>query len=337
MGCFDNIVTVNGTCNDEVSESGITLLDVGISIAELNDYITSDYASGADLGVSKIKFARKLIVNEIYKHFQDKFIARSVINSQVVGYQQDNMIPVAGITDTLKGLEIRSCNEDSYTSLYISSISLFTNYTGDIDVYVYDLKQNKLLDTITVTTEAGKISKKFINKSYDSGRLNMDLIFVYNSTGINSYKTYPKHNGCRDCNTDGTSFLNKYIKAGGVNILDSADKIKSNLVYQDDTAGMSITYSINCDYENWLCTIKHLIALPLAYKAAELIMEYALHSSDRVNSRKILDTETIEVRRQHYATKYYESKNSIIKNITLPTDSKCFKCRQPIRTATILP
>lgn len=337
MGCFDNLVTVKGTCNDEVSESGITLLDVGISNAELNDYITEDYASGAELGESKIDFARKIMVAEIYKHFQDKFIARSIIDGQVIGHQSDNMTAIAGVANTLKGLEIKSCNEDSYTALYISSISLFTNYTGDIDVFVYDLKQNKLLDTITVTTVAGQISKKFINKTYDSGRLNMDLIFVYDSTGISSYKTYPKHNGCTDCNSDGTSFLNRYLKAGGVSILSANDKIKSNLTYQDDCAGMSITYSINCDYENWLCTIKHLVALPLAYKAAELIMEYALHSSDRVNSRKILNTETIEARRQHYQTKYFESKNSLIKNMKLPTDSKCFKCREAVRTVTILP
>lgn len=337
MGCFDNIVTVQGTCNDEVSESGITLLDIGISLNELNDYITSDYPNGQALGDSKISFARKLIVNEIYKHFQDKFIAKSVIDGQVVGYQSDNMSVISGTANTLKGVEIKTCTEDSYTSFYISSISLFTDYTGDVDVFVYDLKQNKLLDTIVIACVAGQISKTFINKTYNSGRLDMDIIICYDTTAINSYKTYPKLNGCTDCNSSGTSYLNKYLKAGGINILSASDKINENLSYQTDTAGISLTYSLNCDYENWLCTIKHLIALPLAYKAAELIMEYALHSSDRVNSRKILDTETIEARRQHYATKYYESKNSIIKNMTLPTDSKCFKCRQPLRTATILP
>lgn len=337
MGCFDNLVTVEGTCSDETSASEITLLDIGISVNELNDYVTDDYESGQAMAESKITFARKLMVNEIYKHFQDKFIARSVLDGQVVGYQADNMVLVNGTAGTLKGMEIRTCTEDSYTSFYVSSISLFTDFTGNVDVLVYDLKQNKLLDTITIATTANQISKTFVNKTYNSGRLDMDIIFVYDSSTVNSYKTYTKLGNCSDCNSDGTSFLNKYLRAGAVSILSVDDKVRENLDYINDTGGMSITYALNCDYENWMCTIKHLIAMPLAYKAAELIMEYALHSSDRVNSRKILDTERIETRRQFYATKYYEYKNSIIKNMKLPTDSKCFSCRQPVRTITMLP
>ena len=66
-------------------------------------------------------------------------------------------------------------------------------------------------------------------------------------------------------------------------------------------------------------------------------MEFSLHSSDRNNSKTIIDVEKNEGRMNFYADKYKESIENVLKNMRLPTDSKCFMCREKNKTVTMLP
>ena len=86
-------------------------------------------------------------------------------------------------------IEVELCNLNSFVDFYLSELSVHVTSTGNVDVLVYDLFQNKLLDTITVAAIANEVVTVFPNKTYSSDRKNLNLIFVYDSTGVNSIQT----------------------------------------------------------------------------------------------------------------------------------------------------
>lgn len=337
MSCFTDYITVSGSCEDETSTSGYSLKDIGITLSELNQLVTKDYKNGKVLGEEKIDFSIKQVENNVFNHFAQKFRSNSILDGQRIGYHQPNMQLVSGIAATSKGLEIEMCNNDSFVDIYISEISLFLNHTGDVAVKVYDLKQNKLLDTITISAVAGQIVTSYVNKTYSSERYDLDLAIIYDSTGIDSYKTELKNGGCASCGGGAPTWVSPYFKARGIKVTTASDKINSNLTGMAETGGLAIQYNVNCNYRSWLCSIRNMLALPILYKAGESIMEFALHNSDRLNSKTILDLEKIDSRWNLYASKYQNSIESILKNMKLPSDSRCFDCREKSKTVVMLP
>lgn len=338
MACFDDYITVEGNCSDGTPGSGYTLKDIGITLTELNQIVTRDFKNGKTLGEEKIEFAIKYIANDIFNHFAGKFRSSSILDNQRIGYPQSNLQTVAAIAATSKGIEIEMCNNDSFVDIYISEVSLFLNYTGNVSVKIYDLHQNKLLDTITVAAVANQISTSFVNKTYTSDRRDLNLAIIYDASTIDSFKTDLKNGGCSDCAGGGSaSWVSPYFKARGIKIANASDKIKSNLVGMAETGGLAIQYNINCNYNAWLCSIRNMIALPILYKSGEALMEFALHNSDRLNSKTILDLDNVEARWKLYQEKYISTLQNILKNIKLPSDSRCFDCREKNKTVTMLP
>jgi hypothetical protein len=337
MACFTDYITVDGSCSDNTSQSTYTLKDIGITLSELNEIVTKDYKNGKTLGEEKISFAIKQVENNIHNHFASKFRSNSILDNQRIGFQQPNLQSVVPLAAYSKGIEIEMCSNDSFVDVYISEISLFTNTTGNIDVKIYDIFQNKLLDTITVNCVAGEITTAFVNKTYSSDRKNLNIALIYDSTGVTSFKTQVKQGSCSTCTDGAPTWVSPYFKARGIKIDNTLDVIKSSLKGIAETGGLSLQYNVNCNYNAWICSIRNMLALPVLYKSGEQLMEFILHNSDRLNSTTILDLEKVEARWKMYAEKYQSSIDSILKNIKLPSDSKCFDCREKSKTVTMLP
>ena len=336
MGCFDNIIGIKGICNEFTPTSGLYLNDIGIDIDELNAIVTRAYASGEDLFDTKVSFAIKLITQNIHNHLADKYKAVSVLKGQRLGYFQDNLSLINGSAGNLKGIEVEFCNDHSYVDLFISELSLLVDFTGSVDVKVYDLIRDKLMDTITVATTANKIATVYPFKTYKSSRRHLDIIFVYDSSTINSNKTYLKQSSCTNCGS-GSTYSNAYLTAKSVTIPSASEKIKDNLTQVGDTGGMSLVYNLSCNHEDWLCSISNTIGLPILYKTAAEIMEFGIHNSSRTNSNTMIDYGKMKERFDYYNSQFIESFESTMKNIQLPSDERCFHCNQKSKNVIILP
>lgn len=335
MSCFDNVITVKGGCNPVDSTSGYYINSL-VSLDELNAFVQKDYADGEALAVDKINFAISQIQSTIYSHFAHKYKANSLLDGMRVGFSSDNLQSISGTANTYKGINLELCNTQSFLDVHISTLSLQLNVTQSVDVKVIDLISGKIIDTITVSAVSGKIVTVTVGKTYKADRRRLNLIFVYDTTGINSYKhTINNTGGCSDCG--GNMYSNSYITYRGINIPTASSYIKSNLDTQGDTAGMSIVYSVSCNHSDWLCTFSNLIALPILYKAAAEIMEYARLQSGRSNSKTFINEEKLKERQDLYEFKYREQLDNIIKNIKLPSDRQCFECNPLSKHAIMLP
>jgi len=333
--CFKNIISYKGACETTVPFGGFYTDDVGISLKECDDYACGQYQTGKQLLEAKIQFATDYVRRTILNHFSPNFVAASLIESKRLGQFQDNLAMIAGSAGTLGGIHVELDNETSHYNLYVQDISLQLDYTGDVTVKVYDLIQNKELDSFVVACVANEISQKYINKTYSSDRKKLDLIFVYD-TGVGSSNTTTlQYSGCGSCS--GYKYWNPYLNAWGITIPSSDTKVKGNVDIQSHTSGMSINYSVNCNTENWLCSMAQWTVLPILYKAAAEVMFFSVNITDRQNSKTDIDRERNRERMDNYLNEFNVQLQNAVSKIKPPKGDPCIICNSTMKTAIVLP
>lgn len=336
--CFEDIISLRGTCDDITPTSGLWINDVGVSLQELNELVTEDYKDGYELFQKKLAFSTEEVTKLVHSQLQPKYKSRSVIQNQRVGFYSDNLVQVPAIAGFFKLLQLELINYDSYLDLFVSEISLQLDYTGNVDISVFNLLTGTLVDTITVPCVADQISTVYPNKTYKSNRHRLNLIFAYDSTGKTSNTTHLLSSGnCSGC-TAKNGYSNQYARLSSGKMDTTLPKIKSNILPINETGGMSMVYSLSCDHKSWLCSIQNVIALPILWKTAAAIMEHGLNISplEQMTTRS-QNAHLLEARKKEYLDKFYESFNSVIQNIVLPSDEKCFICNAKIKHLSMIP
>lgn len=333
--CFSGVIGYKGNCATTTGSSGLYIEDIGITAKECDLYINSEYRNGDEFISDKIDFATTLVRKTIGNHFASYINTKSLIDSKMLGHYQDSLSLKSGSANTLGGMSVTLHNTNSYYNLFVNSISLQLSTTQNVDVLVYNLVTGELLDTLTISCVANKISTSYVNKTYSSSKRKLDLIFVYDTEGLSSNTCQMDSAGCSTCN--GFTYKNGYVTAQPVYMTESDSKIRSSLTASPHTYGLSVNYSIQCSLDNWLCELSHLVALPILYKAGIEIMQYAILYSNRQNSSVNIDAERNKERLEMYKQAYNESLDSTIKKINMPKYDTCFKCDEYLKSSIILP
>lgn len=333
MSCFDDIIGIGG-CDEGTPSSGYYLRDAGVSIDELNMFAGVEYESGQDLAEKKITFATKIITNNIYTKFKERFIAKSFLENQRLGFFQENKSLKTSAAEW-RGVELELKNTDNYIDVYIDKIEFFSNYTGNVSVVVKDVIQNKTLDTFVVAAIAGEIVSKTIDTTYKSEKKKLHLFVGYNATGIDVYNTQLVDGGCSGCTQGAYVSCNNWLRSRAV-YSESSTVLEENLKGLSHTGGLSLVYSMKCNHEDWLCNYRNDIALVVCYKACEEIMNYAMNQTSRTNN-KTIDRDFLGERMIHYSNKYHESFENLIGNINTPKDNNCFVCNEKIKSRVMTP
>ena len=332
--CWDNFIGVDSTCTP-ISGSGYNFIDVGISKSELDSYIGAEFENGQELAQNKVNFAAKSVQSVLNTSFGGKFKIASLLDNQRVGVFQDNKIQDAAAAGTLKGIQLEVCNTQSYLNFNLTAISLQVENTGPVDVDIYDLIQDKLLDTVTVDTVAGQIVRIPVNFSYLANRQKLNLFIGYNAT-FPSYRTNVYQGGCSSCNGSDWRFSSKYVRNQAGTIGVASPKLDQNVDSSNNTGGLSIEYGVSCDFSQWMCSIKASVALAVLYRASEMIMSYAL-SQKQWNSNTAIRREDVKERKKEYGDEFKMQMAEVLSNMTIPTDSTCFQCDGPAKTTLKLP
>ncbi|OQA07028.1 MAG: hypothetical protein BWY67_01823 [Bacteroidetes bacterium ADurb.Bin397] len=330
MECFDDLVGVRGLCNETTPKSEIYLDDVGLTKQDLLAFIPPQYSNLEDYFSKRSQFAYKTIATEIYNHFRSKYLAYSLIDSHRLGYFNQSLTTNLGAN--FRGINMQFTQSGGFYSFTISEINLYLNYTGDVDVVIYDLYQNKLLHTVTVPCVSGKISTAYIHKQFESQKRPANIFIGYNSDGITAINTPIKSGLC--CGK--TSCDNSYMTAQGAEI--DGTFITSNMDTINQTAGVSLVYSVECDHLSWICSHGKALSIPAAYKIAEIVTTDALlhNGGERASNSHTIDKDELEKRALFFSRKYNETVGNLLSNMQLPSN-KCFQCNSPSRTVIALP
>lgn len=333
MACFDNIVSLRELCTVPDPQT-FYLNQIGLTLTQVEDLMTSDYSSAQNFVDEKSAFAVRLVQSEVHSLMTPTYRANSLLASSRVGYEaaQKLLITQSGMV----GVEVKVTNQSSFVDFTISDISLFLDFTGTVNLLVYDLLQGKLLGTLVCTSISGEIVTTYETITVSSARKNLHLWIGYDSDAdsIGSYKTVT-HTGCSSCS--GFTFSNRFIRATGASIETpfTAGQIDS----LTHTAGISFNFSVGCNHYDWICIHRAALGLPILYRTGMEIMNHALTAAlgQRTVNMTTVSKEQLEETQSFYTAKYNETMRSIMNAMRPPSDTNCFHCSQGIKSVTTLP
>lgn len=334
--CFTNIIVLDSLCSGDAPTSGIYASRAGITRNYLSNILTKDFRNEEHLFNEKLALAIDTVVNEVHSILQPKYKATSVVNNFRAGIFYENQVEIDAYTG-YKGILFNINDERSCLDLLVSELSLFINYTGTVEVKVFDLMQNKLLDTMNVNTYAGEIRTIYPIEKFIQNRKKQQLYFAYDATGKPSYKTILRTDSCASCSD---FFLeNTYERIGSFKLGLAEDAIYSNLVAASDTGGMSIVHSLQCNHNEWLCSFVNLMSYPILYKTASLLHEHALLATPntRSNTTVGLNADLVQKSLDFSELKYREWVDNKIHSMSIPNDETCFKCKSTSQHKIVMP
>lgn len=327
LDCLSGLVVVKG-CGSNPASSFIQQLP-GISIPEIDVAINTDHVNAKAFLEQQIDSAIEYVIQDVNQNLSLKHDLKTFIENDSVGVWQEDKEIDAAEAGYLVGLRIK-IDYTPYLKLFLNRIKLFVNNTGTVPVYIYDLIQGKLLDTINVDTVAGEVVVAEINKEYYTQKQRLHLFIGYESS-FDSYKTNLSNaDDCGNC-----MYSNSYITFQTSKILTGAAKILDNIETNTRTAGISLTYSLSCSFEEYLCSIRNLLALPVKYKAGAMIMQQ-LKLSKRPNPLVTAYKGDNEAMEAFYEAEYSKQMKNIFKNMRMPK-SICFECNPQTKSVVVLP
>jgi hypothetical protein len=330
MDCFRNLIQVRDLCNVPLPKSGIYVDDVGVSLNDIEAFITYQYNNAADYFNARVDHAVREMTNTIYNYFQGQYNATSLVDSHRLGVYNGSTLLKPGAN--YRGIQMLFNQSDTFFKVSIGEVSLLVDQTTTVTVEVWDLRQNKLLDQIDIATVAGQISTGYLHKSFDSSKQPLNLFIGYDASSIGSYYTQIKSGLC--CGK--ISCNNSYVSAYGVEV-DGAF-YDANATGINHTSGLSVVYDIACDHKSWICSHAESLALPLAYKTAEILVSDAAYntSGERSTNHHTVNIDDLKERLAFYERKYKEVMTNWLSNMQVP-NNRCFQCNTPVRHKIMLP
>lgn len=338
MSCLDNLVGVRG-CGSESYDFYVNDL-TGIKIPEFDRAVSQEHTNASAALQGIVEFATKYVERTASNFLGTKYQLKSFIENNVLGYYYEDKEEIAAQPTYLTGYEIR-IDSIPYLNFFIQGLNLFVNTTGTVNVVIYDLIQGKLVKTIPVSAVAGEIvTVNDIDFSYPTNKQRLHLFIGYTSA-CSSYKTsylppYASLSSSENCNdrTCGT-YRNGYIYFRSAKILSSAAKQNSSLESNTYGSGLSINYSLQCSFTEVMCNARNLFALPILYKAGELIMKELKHS------KRLTGVVTVYAKDHDELMKDCEEEfgkqiQDVLLNMQLP-NSECFSCTPQVKTIVRTP
>jgi hypothetical protein len=330
LDCLDNIIGIDRTCAGETPISGLYVQDLsGIDLRVADSVVGSDYASGVRLLKDKIDFAKNLMLAEMRADLGSKVKYGTIVENVNIGYFSENKT-IPSQVGFLKGIKI-TVKDYPYFELFIQSISVLATEDKSIEVYVYDLITGQLLDTIEVETIANQEVNVVLGKKYYSQRKSLNL-FVCTSSELSSNQARLNKTHCLGCSS---SVSNAYTSLSFGTIAVGSPVLDKNISSGTSTGGLSVSYSLGCSLEPYLCNMAGVLGFPLLYKTGYVIMDEAVNTS-RLNGLVLNKKDDWEALRERYEAMYLKSMMSLMDNLRLPKDI-CFECNSSIRKVVQIP
>lgn len=337
MSCLDNLIGVRGKCEADTPSSGLYVQDlVGMTIANADASITEERQSGIQLIQDKINFAIEAVKHEVYNQLSPYWRANSLIDQDTVGYYKDNLPSLATEAGYYRGQSIKL--DGKYVSVFISTVRLQMAVAGTVSFKIYDLLTGLEVHTFDiVTTSNNEIGEAVVNKTFTSTGGRLRLFIGYPSTVASFENSMSGKWGCYGCGDWGrySCATNPRPSFSGSKIATGSSKVQSNILSSNTGNGISITYSIQCDMGQYLCTMANLLAWPILHKTALEILRETLYSK-RLNSVVTLYGKDTAELIAYYEGEYKNSLSNIFNNMRTPTDS-CFQCKERVRWKTQIP
>jgi hypothetical protein len=329
--CFSNVIGIKEACADATSYK-LFINQLGINLKLLDQYAGSNYKNGLDLFNEKLEFAGEAMASEMLVSLSKRIKGNTLISNVAIGYFPDPTQTVAAIgAGTWVGLRIQQ-DTPSYIALALKDIKLNLITTGAIPLKIFNYQTKLLIANVTVTANDWSA----LNQVITSLGRDIDIVIGYESI-FAAKKTLVNRSTCGgNCPPSFVSCGN-YTDVVGVKFALSGSDLGA-VVNLAHTSGVELNYNVSCNYLSWLCSISQLTALPLLYKVAAEITEYAIHFSpnERVNN-SVEERDNLKSQYDFFTQKYNEALGNVLQNMHLPIGDDCFVCKENLRYTVQIP
>lgn len=333
MTCLENLVGIWDECTEKDS-SIIYINDLPGFDLSFADFLSKEQViDGVDLLENKRRAASIFLKQEILQHLSPRTTIGSVLSNQAIGTIQENLQVKALEALKYKGLQI-SVSQYPYLAAYIDRISLFAVSAVTTNILIVDLQQGIILDTLPITTVAGEITYLQVGKEYKNEGQYLNLAILIDSSITDVYFTTADRTACTGCFAR-MEHLNTYTDGRGISLLQSAQKIESNLVSELHTNGISVHYSIQCNHEHFLCNMANRFMMSMFYRFGIELMDEVIHSS-RLTSLTTIGKDKARELKAELITKYNNSMEGVLQNLELPNNA-CYHCKPKVQLVNRIP
>lgn len=317
--CLAEKIGIRNVCEDQNVKFYINDLE-GVTL-NFTESINDEAQNGVELLERKKQLAQELIKNDIQNAFGDKIISKSLVESDVVGYYNQDLKTVSSIPGKHGGVLIES-NDYTYKEIYISRVFVNLATTTTIDLKVYDLMTGKIIKTVPVDAIANEPVEVNLDLTYYNNNQRVQLFVCWELTQDSIDGGVYQNGYCSTCGGN-QKHSNSYLNfTGGIA---EGPFTKSSFKSSGSIYGLSVEYSLNCSMESFICKNADSLSLPMLYKIGELLMAEARYS-DLNNSFVLVNYNQNEELLERFAGLYEETINNVFKRMDTPKNDPCFKC-----------
>lgn len=314
--CLSNYIGLRGYCSDTTPESGLYVNDLpGISIKMMSNISNDEQKNYSGVWDEIYTRALNELETDVLIRGQKYFKTTEVADNSNTGYYDD---PYSTSVSTVefKGTTIEvDARTSRYLSIYLNSVQLYLPSAVNGSVFIYNLMNGELLDTITFTGTIG-INTVEVNKSYITYGQDTKIFVCYNSDLVGN-------------SIDVTSVDDaKYAITRGAKISTATSVLKDNLTFAGNSYGIIANYNLRCDINEFICSSKDAFKFAFLWKLGEMIM-FERMTSDRMNKYTMTKTPLqLQDLKGHYNDKYDEIMSAVMDNLEANADNVCFSCRK---------
>lgn len=315
--CLYDLVSL-GLCDDETSESGLTLMQApGMSPLNGEKIATEQYGTGKAMFEAKKSVAVIMIRNDFLRVMQANNIV-STITKRPYDTAYFDTAESTSVYDGYRGqvlTGVKTGNRAGLRKLKISGFQCYPLQSGDGQIIIKDYSNGVEVETVV---DVEFVANQLNTFSYDYTATHSKIMVLTNQSEFTFAKSVIT------CKTGCNGVNNPCGYAQGYN---GAELVKS------DGFGLNVIFNCDCDYDSLMCNFSQPFMGQLLWlKWQELVYE-EMYKSNRFNAWTIYNREDIWNNilpdiRERYTTEF----NGMIQSGSFAmlgqyNDNDCLNCR----------
>jgi hypothetical protein len=187
--CLTDLIFVPDGCT--ALPSGKTSLSQlpGFDINHADYLNDSQQLSGYEVMQDAVNRASDKIVSDFRSHMDIKGRFASIVDKGTIGFYDENKVTDAVKAGQYAGLEIL-VSDYPYLKFNLNSVSVFFASAITDNLYIIDVIQGAIIDTIPFTSVAGQITNVLINKTYPTNGQDLHLMVAVDAGLSVAYDTW---------------------------------------------------------------------------------------------------------------------------------------------------
>ena len=321
--CLTDLIFVPDGCTSTPSNKVSLATLPGFDLYQADYVSDAQQSSGYDVMTAAVERAGDKIVSDFRSFMDIKGRFNSVVDKGTIGYFDENKVNDAAKVGKYAGVEIL-VSDYPYLKFNLNSVSIFFAGAVTDNIYVIDVIQGTIIDTIPFTSVAGQITEVLINKSYPTNGQDLHLMIAVDAGLSAAFDTWINPTSCASCTKGRRSRFSDLLFTRAVETSKTGSLTDTNLVGIGYTHGVSLNYSIECDDNTWMCQFSNRLRRAMLYASGVELMDEILFS-DRLNNVTTINKEDANEKRSLYVQYYNTEMQTLLTNLRLPND-RCYTC-----------